>query len=85
MLYGLFCKFGVISTTSDNFKRLDDYKAKIKAKKKGVIYVTSIDISIAAEMPPTTIETAEQLDEYLKKIRERLMIKLAKNKKIFLN
>ncbi len=68
-----------------NFKILDDYKAEKESKKKGGIYITSVDVSVAAEMPPTTIETAEQLDEYLKKLRDRLMIKLSKNKKIFLN
>jgi hypothetical protein len=36
-------------------------------------------------MPPTTIETPEQLDEYINKLRERLMFKLAKNQKLFLN
>jgi hypothetical protein len=70
---------------ADNFKKLEDYKAREKAKKSGESFVTSIDVSIAAEMPPTTIETVEQLDKYINKLRERLMVKLAKNKKIFLN
>ena len=70
---------------AENFKKLEDYKAQAEAKKSGKTYVTSIDVSVAAEMPPTTIETPEQLDEYINKLRERLMVKLAKNKKIFLN
>jgi len=70
---------------AENFKKLEDYKAREEAKKSGKTYVTSIDVSVAAEMPPTTIETPEQLDEYINKLRERLMVKLAKNKKIFLN
>ena len=68
-----------------NFKILEDYKSKQDAKKSGNDFVTSLDVSIAAEMPPTTIETPEQLDAYLNKLRERLMLKLAKNKKLFLN
>ena len=70
---------------AENFKKLEDHKAQAEAKKSGKTYVTSIDVSVAAEMPPTTIETPEQLDEYINKLRERLMVKLAKNKKIFLN
>lgn len=68
-----------------NFKLLDDHKARQTAKKTGGEYEPSIPVSLAAEMPPTTIETPEQLDEYLKKLRERLMIKLAKSKKLFIN
>jgi hypothetical protein len=70
---------------SENYKILIDYKAKADAKKSGKAYTTSIDISLAAEMPPTTIETPEQLDEYITKLRDRLMVKLAKNKKIYLS
>ena len=70
---------------AENFKKLEDYKAQEEAKKSGNTYVNSIVVSVAAEMPPTTIETPEQLDEYINKLRERLMLKLAKNKKIFLN
>ncbi|CAH8283434.1 hypothetical protein EV196_102392 [Mariniflexile fucanivorans] len=70
---------------SENFKKLIDFKAKAEAKKSGKEYTTSIDVSLAAEMPPTTIETPEQLDEYITKLRERLMVKLAKNKKIYLS
>jgi len=68
-----------------NFKSLDDFKARQTAKKTGGDYEPSIPVMLAAEMPPTTIETPEQLDEYLKKLREKLMIKLAKNKKLFIN
>ncbi|MCP4158880.1 MAG: BREX system P-loop protein BrxC, partial [Deltaproteobacteria bacterium] len=70
---------------SENFKKLIDFKAKADAKKSGKEYTTSIDVSLAAEMPPTTIENAEQLDDYIDKLRERLMVKLAKNKKIYLS
>jgi hypothetical protein len=70
---------------AENFKRLDDFKAEQESKQKGEKYFTSVTISVASEMEPTTIETVEQLDEYLKKLRERLMVKLSKNKKIFLN
>lgn len=70
---------------AENFKILDDFKAKAEAKKTGNTYTQSVTISVANEMPPTTIENAEQLEEYIKKLRERLMVKLAKNQKIFLN
>lgn len=70
---------------AENFKRLEDYKAEEEAKKTGKEMVTSLDVSIAAEMSPTTIETEEQLDEYLKKLKAKLMIKLSKNKKLWLS
>jgi hypothetical protein len=70
---------------AENFKKLEDFKAQKEAKKSGASYVTSVTVSIANEMPPTTIETPEQLEEYIKKLRERLMVQLAKNKKLWLN
>ena len=69
----------------ENFKKLEEYKAEQEAKKNKTTYKPSIDVSVAAEMPPTTIETPEQLDEYIEKLKKRLLLKLAKNKKIFLN
>jgi hypothetical protein len=70
---------------AENFKILEDFKAKAEAKKAGTEYQQSVTISVANEMPPTTVENAEQLEEYIKKLRDRLMIKLAKNQKLFLN
>jgi hypothetical protein len=70
---------------AENFKILEDFKAKAEAKKTGTAYQQSVTIAVANEMPPTTIETPEQLDEYINKLRDRLMIKLAKNQKLFLN
>lgn len=70
---------------AENFKILEDFKAKAEAKKTGATYQQSVVINVANEMPPTTIENAEQLEDYIKKLRERLMVKLAKNQKIFLN
>lgn len=70
---------------SENFKRLEDFKAKQEAKSKGEEYVSSVDISIAAEMPPTTIEDEQQLDEYLKKLKAKLMVKLSKNQKLWIS
>ncbi|MEL1241689.1 BREX system P-loop protein BrxC [Flavobacterium flavipallidum] len=70
---------------AENFKILEDFKAKAEAKKSGKDYTQSVTISVANEMPPTTIENAEQLEDYIKKLREKLMVKLAKNQKIFLN
>lgn len=70
---------------SENFKKLEDFKAKEEAKSKGKEYVSSVDISIAAEMPPTTIEDEEQLDEYLKKLKAKLMVKLSKNQKLWIS
>jgi hypothetical protein len=70
---------------AENFKILDDYKAKEKAKAAGKDYKESLTIHLAAEMPPTTIETPEQLDAYIEKLRKSLMIKLSKNQKLFLN
>ena len=70
---------------SENFKKLEDFKAKQEAKSKGEEYVSSVDISIAAEMPPTTIENEQQLDEYLKKLKAKLMVKLSKNQKLWIS
>lgn len=69
----------------ENFKVLEEFKAKHLAKQSGNEYVISVDVSVAAEMSPTIIETPQQLDEYLAKLKERLLAKLTKNKKIFLN
>ena len=70
---------------AENFKKLEDHKAQAEAKKSGKTYVTSIDVSVAAEMPPTTIENEKQLDEYLKKLKAKLMVKLSKNQKLWLS
>lgn len=69
---------------AEQIKHLDNHIAEHKAKEKGEIFVASVDVSIVAEMEPTTIENAEQLDEYIEKLRNRLMVKLAKNKKIYI-
>lgn len=68
----------------ENFKILENYKAEKEAKKAGKAYKVSVDIEIAAEMPPTTIESPEQLEVYIDNLRSKLMIQLSKNKKIFL-
>jgi hypothetical protein len=70
---------------AENFKRLEEFKAQEEAIKTGKKMVTSLDVSIAAEMPPTTIESEEQLDEYLKKLKAKLMVKLSKNQKLWLS
>ena len=69
---------------ADNFKLLQNYKDKQEAKKAGKDYTQSYDVSLAAEMPPTTISTPDQLDEYINKLRSQLMIKLKKNIKLYL-
>ncbi len=69
---------------ADNFKRLEEFKDRKEAKKTGKDYTQSFDVSIAAEMAPTTIDTPEQLDEYIDKLRSKLMIKLKKNIKLYL-
>jgi hypothetical protein len=70
---------------AEYIKKLDDRKSEQTAKKSGKEYVNSTKIMIAQEMPPTTVETPEQLDEYLNKLRKILMVKLATNKKLFIN
>lgn len=70
---------------AENFKKLEDFKEEKEAKKTGKTYTASKKVSIVEEMPPTTISSPEELEEYIKKLRERLMVKLSKNKKIFLN
>lgn len=68
----------------DNLKKLFDYKGIIE-KGKDKDYVSSVQISIVNEMSPVTIETEEQLDAYLKKLKAKLMVKLKKHKKLFLS
>lgn len=70
---------------ANGFKVLDDYIARQKAKVSGKEYQVSTHIALAKEMPPTTIETPEQLDDYLHQLRAKLMVKLAKDKKLFIN
>jgi hypothetical protein len=36
-------------------------------------------------MSPVTIETEEQLDAYLKKLKAKMMVKLKNHKKLFLS
>ncbi|MCU0325315.1 MAG: BREX system P-loop protein BrxC [Spirosomaceae bacterium] len=70
---------------AENLKILEEFKAKQLAKQSGNEYIKSVDVSVASEMKPTLIETPEQLDTYLATLKQRLLAKLAKNKKIFLN
>jgi hypothetical protein len=70
---------------AENFKKLEDYKAEQEAKKTGKSMVISLDVSLAAEMPPTIIENEAQLDDYLKKLKAKLMVKLSKNQKLWLS
>ena len=69
----------------DSFKILADYVARKQADKEGREYQRSTPISIAAEMKPTEIKTPEELDEYLKALRAKLMVKLNKNQKLYLS
>ena len=73
-----------IDFRADNFKILQDFKAEADAKAKGHSYTQSIEVSIPQEMPPTTISTPEQLDEYIETLRAKLMVKLKKNIKLYL-
>ena len=68
----------------DNLKKLFDHKAR-EEKEDDKEYVPSVEISIAHEMSPVTIETEEQLDAYLKKLKAKLMVKLKNHKKLFLS
>jgi hypothetical protein len=70
---------------AENYKRLEEFKAQEEAKKTGKKMITSLDVSVAAEMPPTTIDSEEQLDDYLKKLKAKLMVKLSKNQKLWLS
>jgi len=69
---------------ADNYRVLQDYKAKEEAKAKGQAYTRSTEVSLAAEMPPTTVSTPEQLDEYIETLRAKLMVKLKNNSKLYL-
>lgn len=65
-------------------KNLEEEKAK-EDEVKGKKYVPSKNIEIAREMAPRTVENEEQLDEYMKELREHLMDKLNKHQKLYLN
>ncbi len=66
-------------------KRLEDLHARQKARQEGTVFVDSVSITLSREMEPTTIESPEQLDVYLRMLRERLLQKLTRNKKLFIN
>jgi hypothetical protein len=70
---------------AENLKKLDDFKRQQEAKKVGKTYVPSVKISIANEAKPTLIESAEQLDQYLEKLRSSLLKQLEKNSKIYIS
>lgn len=69
---------------ANNLKNIEDHIAKKKAEEEGKKYEKSLDVSIAAEMTPTTISNEHELDNYINKLREKLMQKLKNNKKLWL-
>jgi len=71
----------------DNLKHLQDASAKKVAAEKGETYVpkTIQTIHISTDIiAGNTIETPEQVDELVEKLRNKLMVELSKNGKIFL-
>ena len=67
-----------------NLKILQDFVDKKKAKASGGSFVPAFDVSVSGQMGPTKIESAIELDDYMEKQKGKLMVKLAKNKKLFL-
>ena len=87
--YKTITKFQIALLEADDFrkenlKKLIDYKDK-ENRGEDKDYITSVEISVAHEMSPVTIETEEQLDVYLKKLKAKLMVKLKNYKKLFLS
>lgn len=68
----------------ENFKILEEHKAQLEAKENGAEYVKSTDVSLSKLMAPVQIESAEQLDEYIEKLRNKLMVELSKEKKLYI-
>ncbi|WP_313262701.1 BREX system P-loop protein BrxC [Sphingobacterium multivorum] len=71
----------------DNLKRLQDAAAKKHAADKGESYqpktIQTVNIS-ASIIAGNTIDSPEQVDALLEKLRNKLMVELGKNGKIFL-
>lgn len=65
-------------------QKLEDEKAR-EDEKEGKTYTKSTNIHLAKEMEPRTIESEQQLNEYLDELREHLVNKLNKHKKLYLN
>lgn len=65
-------------------QKLEDEKAR-EDEKEGKTYTKSTNIALAREMEPRTIENEQQLNEYLDELREHLVNKLNKHKKLYLN
>lgn len=71
----------------DNLKVLQDASAKKVAAEKGETYVpkTIHTVQISSDIiAGNTIETPEQVDALVEKLRNKLMVELSKNGKIFL-
>ena len=71
----------------DNLKLLQDASAKKVAAEKGDTYVpkTIHTVQVSADIiAGNTIETPEQVDALVEKLRNKLMVELSKNGKIFL-
>src|SRR5690606_26167293 len=71
----------------DNLKVLQDASAKKLAAEKGETYVpkTIHTVQISSDIiAGNTIETPEQVDALVEKLRNKLMVELSKNGKIFL-
>ena len=73
------------SFKKDNLKKIEDQKQREKAKETGESFTKSIEVSVAAEMQPTTVSNEQELDAFLKKLKEQLMLKLKNNQKLWLN
>ena len=78
-------KLEASSFKKDNLKKIEDQKQKEKAKETGESFTKSIEVSVAAEMQPTTVSNEQELDAFLKKLKEQLMLKLKNNQKLWLN
>lgn len=87
--YNSISKFRIALYEAEDFRRknlktLFDYKA-FEDKGESKDYFPSVEISVAREMSPETIETEQQLDTYLKKLKAKLMVKLKNHKKLFIS
>jgi len=70
---------------ADEFK--NEYMQKMEKRKaeENKEYTPSIPVYLSEEVQPRRIENEEQLDEYLNDLRENLLNKLRKNKKLYLS
>lgn len=70
---------------TEYLKLLQEHHDKKKAKKQGKEYVKPIEVFIAHEAKSKTINSEEELNEYISELKDSLLKKLKEGKRIFIH